>query len=186
VGANHGYFTILGAGLVGERGLVFAFEPNPAVYEQLATHVRLNGFDQRVVLNQEALWDSCGEETFFISRWVQNTGISTLTPGASNIADGGLSPNRTIRVRTETFDQWRAANGVARIDLVKIDAEGAEAHIVRGMQEAVRAGRIGAVVCETEWDSDVHRLLCGFGFVPERLDTIGPLTNIAYAYAQPR
>jgi len=36
-------------------------------------------------------------------------------------------------------------------------------------------------VCETQWDSDAHRLLCGFGFVPEPLDANGPLTNIAYA-----
>jgi FkbM family methyltransferase len=181
VGANHGYFTMLAAGLVGEGGLVFAFEPNPSVYERLVTHVRLNGFDHRVVLMELALWDSSGEETFFVSGWSRNSGISTLTPGASNIADGGLSTDRTIRVRAETFDRWLATNGVARVNLMKIDAEGAEAHIVRGMSEAVRAGRIEAVVCETEWESETHRLLCGFGFVPERLDTNGPLTNIAYA-----
>ena len=181
IGANHGYFTILAAGLVGERGLVFAFEPNPPVYERLETHVRLNGFDHRVVLVREALWDSSGEETFFVSQWSENSGISTLTPGRSNLADGGLSPARTIRVRTETFDHWLAKNGIERVDLVKIDAEGAEAHVVRGMSGALQAGRIAAVVCETEWDSDADRLLCGFGFVPQPLDTNGPLPNIAYA-----
>jgi FkbM family methyltransferase len=181
VGANHGYFTILAAGLVGERGLVFAFEPNPPVYERLDTHVHLNGFDHRVVLVREALWDSSGEETFFVSQWSENSGISTLTPGRSNLADGGLSPARTIRVRTETFDHWLSKNGIEHVDLVKIDAEGAEAHVVRGMSDALRAGRIDAVVCETEWDSDADLLLRGFGFVPQPLDVNGPLTNIAYA-----
>ena len=181
VGANHGYFTILAASLVGERGLVFAFEPNPPVYERLEAHVRLNHFDHRVVLVKEALWDSRGEETFFVSQWSTNNGISTLTPGASNLASGGLSPARTIQVRTETFDHWLAANGVERVDLVKIDAEGAEAHIVRGMSGTLQAGRIDAVVCETEWDSQAHRLLCGFGLLPHTLDSNGPLTNIAYA-----
>lgn len=182
VGANHGYFTILAAGLVGERGLVFAFEPNPPVYERLDTHVRLNAFDHRVVLVEQALWDSSGEATFFVSQWSENNGISTLTPGATNLADGGLSPNRTIRVRTETFDHWLAKNGIERVDLVKIDAEGAEAHVVRGMSGALQARRIDAVVCETEWDSEAHRLLCGFGFAPQALDVNGPLTNIAYAH----
>jgi FkbM family methyltransferase len=180
VGANHGYFTILAAGLVGERGLVIAFEPNPPVHERLETHVRLNGFDHRVVLVRQALWDRSGEQTFFVSQWPENNGISTLTPGASNLASGGLSPERTIRVRTETFDNWLAKNGIERVDLVKIDAEGAEAHVVRGMSGALQAGRIDAVVCETVWDSDAHRLLCGFGFVPQSLDINGPLVNIAY------
>lgn len=107
-----------------------------------------------------------------------------LTPGASNLANGGLSPDRTIRVRTETLDHWLAKDDIERVDLVKIDAEGAEAHVVRGMSGALQAGRVDAVVCETEWDSDAHRLLCGFGFVPQSLDTSGPLTNIAYARPQ--
>jgi FkbM family methyltransferase len=181
VGANHGYFTILAAGLVGESGLVLAFEPNPPVYERLDAHVRLNGFDHRVVLVRQALWDMNGEETFFVSQRPENNGISTLTPGASNLADGGLSPERTIRVRTQTFDSWLANNGIERVDVVKIDAEGAEAHVVRGMSCALRAGRIDTVVCETVWDSDAHRLLCGFGFAPQSLDINGPLRNIAYA-----
>jgi FkbM family methyltransferase len=181
IGANHGFFTILAAGLVGEGGLVFAFEPNPPVYERLGTHVRLNGFEHRVVLREQALWDSNGEAAFFVSQWRENNGISTLTPGASVVADGGLSPERTIRVRTETFDHWLGTNRIERVHLVKIDAEGSEAHVVRGMAGALQAGRIDAVVCETEWHGEAHRLLCGFGFIPQALDTIGPLTNIAYA-----
>ena len=116
VGANHGYFTILAAGLVGERGLVFAFEPNPPVYERLATHVRLNGFDHRVVLVEQALWDSSGEETFFVSQWSANNGISTLTPGASNIADGGcrrIEPFECARRRSTTG--WRRTASSASI-----------------------------------------------------------------------
>lgn len=184
VGANHGYFTILAAGLVGERGRVFAFEPNPPVFERLATHVRLNGFDHRVVLMDNAVWDSNGDRTFFVSQWAGNNGISTLTPGASIIEGGGLSADRTIQVRAETFDHWLATSAVDRIDLLKIDAEGSEAHVVRGMSGALREGRIDAVLCETQWDSEAHRLLCGSGFVPQALETNGPLTNIAYARSQ--
>ena len=182
VGANHGYFTILAAALVGERGRVFAFEPNPPVYEQLDQHVRLNDFGRRVVLVQQALSDTSQEGApFFVSQFGGNSVLSSLMPAASTLAIGGLSPDRTILVRTGTFDRWLAASGVRRVDLVKIDTEGAEAHVVRGMSEALRDGRVGAVVCETRWDSDAHRLLCGFGLVPQALETVGPLANIAYA-----
>jgi hypothetical protein len=71
-------------------------------------------------------------------------------------------------------------NHIDRVDLLKIDAEGAEAHVVRGMSAALQAKRIDAIVCETQWDSEAHRLLCESGFVPRALETNGPLTNIAY------
>jgi FkbM family methyltransferase len=180
VGANHGYFTILAASLVGARGLVAAFEPNPPVYERLDMHVRLNGFERRVLLMNTALSDTTGDQTFFVSQWNGNTGISTLTPGASIIDAGGLSADRTIQVRAETLDHWLAMNHIDRVDLLKIDAEGAEAHVVRGMAAALEAKRIDTIVCETQWDSEAHRLLCESGFVPQALDTNGPLTNIAY------
>jgi len=180
VGANHGYFTILAASLVGARGLVVAFEPNPPVYERLDMHVRLNGFERRVMLVNSALSDSDGDQTFFVSQWTGNTGISTLTPGASIIDGGGLSADRTIQVRAEALDHWLAMNPIDRIALLKIDAEGAEAHVVRGMSALLQAKRIDAIVCETQWDSEAHRLLCGSGFVPRALETNGPLTNIAY------
>jgi FkbM family methyltransferase len=185
VGANHGYFTLLAAAFVGETGRVFAFEPNPPVYEQLRTHVRLNGFEQRVVLRQEALSDTAGDRArLFVSQSLRNSGLSTLIPGACSIADGGLSPANTIAVRTGTFDSWLSTSGVQHVDLVKIDTEGSETAVVRGMAAALGRGRVGAVVCETRWDSEAHQLLCAAGLVPERLDTNGPLTNIGYA--QPR
>lgn len=181
VGANHGYFTMLAASLVGDRGRVFAFEPNPRVCEQLENHVRLNAFEPRVVLLEQALWDERGEHRLFVSQWQENSGVSTLMPGASLIAQGGVLPDQTIPVRTETFDRWLATSGIERVDLVKIDTESSEAQVVRGMSGALQARRVEAVVCETRWESEAHRLLCGFGFLPQSLDVNGPLTNIAYA-----
>jgi FkbM family methyltransferase len=181
VGANHGYFTVLAAALVGEEGRVYAFEPNPPVYEQLAEHVRLNHLEQRVVLLQGALSDTAGDGArLFVSQCPGNSGLSSLVPGAESIAAGSLSAASTISVRTDTFDRWLETAGVGRVDLVKIDTEGAETHVVRGMSKALLEKRVGAVVCETQWGSEAHRLLCASGLVPEVIETAGTLANIAY------
>ena len=178
VGANHGYFTILAAGLVGERGLVFAFEPNPPVYERLDMHVRLNGFERSRHGREQALSDS-GDQTFSSRNGPEHWHFDAHARRIDH-RRGRPSADRTIQVRTETFDHWLAMNHIDRVDLLKIDAEGAEAHVVRGMSGALQPKRIDAIVCETQWDSDAHRLLCKSGFVPQALETNGPLTNIAY------
>src|SRR6266853_1024400 len=107
---------------------------------------------------QQALWDTTGEQDLFVSQWSWNSGVSTLTPSPLTIAEGALSPERTIPVRTETFDHWLAASGVEHVDLMKVDAEGAEDHVVRGMSGALQARRVHRIVCETQWDSGAHQM----------------------------
>jgi len=184
IGANHGYFSMLAAAKVGPTGRVAAFEPNPAVFAQLATHVALNGFESRVLLSPMALADEpTPAATLFVSRDPGNSGLSSLTPSDEAIATGSLSSAETIAVRVETFDNWFAESGLDRIDLVKIDVEGGEGRVVAGMQHTIAAGSVGAVICETVWDSEAHRVLCGAGYVPQALDAVGHLTNVLYARA---
>jgi FkbM family methyltransferase len=181
VGANHGYFTLVAAALVGREGRVFSFEPNPPVFDQLLEHVRLNAFTDRVVGVQQALADAADPNgILFVSQCRENSGLSTLSPSQVHVAKGDLSHDRTVRVRIDTFDRWRASAGVEQIDLVKIDTERAEDRVVGGMAASLAAGCIDRVICETTTDSAAHRLLCDAGFVPEVLDTVGPLMNIAY------
>jgi len=180
VGANHGYFTLLAAALVGERGGVFSFEPNPDTRARLAVHVARNGFESRVTVESAALCDTAGSGRLYLSRWPANSGITSLTPSPENLADGGLSPEHTIDVDTDTFDAWRAGRKVGRIAIVKMDAEGAEDLIVRGMCASLRAGAVDAVVCETRGDSEAHRTLLSHGFAATMLEQNGPLTNIGY------
>lgn len=123
VGANIGYFTLLGASLVGNSGRVLAVEPNPEVRAQLERNLSRNGM-RNVQLFDCALSDAEEELTLFIGP-PDNTGISSFrTPRDST---------RSITVRTIPFDigfppaQTRAA-------MVKVDVEGAELRVLRGMR----------------------------------------------------
>lgn len=187
IGANHGYFSMLAAALAGPGGRVFAFEPNPAVMAQLQTHIRLNGFESRITPLHMALSDrSADDARLFVSQVPGNSGLSSLTPLPSAIDRGSLSAEHTIPVRIDTFDRWLASSGVARVDVVKIDVEGAEQRVVAGMAGSLAARRIGAILCETIWDGGAHRALCDAGFTPTLLDPLDGNANILYSHPEHR
>jgi FkbM family methyltransferase len=187
IGANHGYFSLLASALTGPSGRVFAFEPNPAVFAQLRTHVRLNGFEARITTLDLALADvSDADARLFVSRVSTNSGLSSLTPSAAAFGRGSLSRNETVAVRVETFDRWLATSGLSRVDVVKIDVEGAEHRVVAGMAGSLASRRIGAVVCEAVWDGAAHRALCASGFTPTVLDRLDENANILYSHSDHR
>jgi FkbM family methyltransferase len=181
VGANHGYFSMLAAALVGERGRVVSFEPNPAVFEQLQTHVRLNHFEHRVAAHQIALADEPDPAArFFVSQSAVNSGLSSLTPPEETLKTGQLSGAHTIAVRVDTFDHWFRTSELTRVDLLKIDVEGGEAQVVGGMQASLAGGVIAQIILETVWDSPAHRAVCAAGYEARVLDRVGPLSNVLY------
>jgi hypothetical protein len=81
VGANVGYFSILAAGLVGNQGRVYGFEPNPKLRDDYMRSVGINSFEDRIQLTEIALSNQDLEGVdFFVSLAESNTGLSSLTP----------------------------------------------------------------------------------------------------------
>jgi len=180
IGANHGYFTLLAASLVGDAGHVVAFEPNPHVFDQLQTHVVLNDLASRVSLQSCALGDRVGVAPLYVSQVPSNSGLSSLTPNPELLGTGGLSRAGTVMVRLDTFDRFLASSGLTTVDLVKIDVEGAEAEVVAGMADALGRRAVRSLIMETTWESDAHRALCAAGYDPRPLDEVGSLVNVLY------
>jgi FkbM family methyltransferase len=150
------------------------------VFRALARHVELNRFGDRVRLYDCALSDTSAEAArFFVSQSPVNNGLSSLlldeAPGAHQ-----LSGQSAIDVRTLTFDRWLEDVSLDRVDLLKMDVEGAELQVLRGMQRAFDHRRVRRIVCETTWDGPAHRLLVRHGYAATPLEPIGPLINIAY------
>lgn len=186
IGANHGYFSLLAASLVGAGGQVVAFEPNPRVFQQLQTHVRLNGFTDRVRLETCALADQPEEGArLYVSQVETNSGLSSLTPNEHTLALGGLSEEATVPVTVNTFDRWLAASGLlttrAVIDVMKIDVEGAEARVLAGMSDTLRRRVIRALIVETTWNGPAHQLIASAGYDVRPLDHgDGGLCNLLF------
>jgi FkbM family methyltransferase len=139
VGANMGYFTCLAALAVradGASGQVWAFEPDPDSYEFLADNVALNWLFEGVHLERKGVFSRAASLTLYKrEKYVGNTSL-----GEVNDNDLARIMDRQTRHEVEvvSLDDYFLPRGQP-IDLVKIDVEGAEPHVIEGMSGLLRA-----------------------------------------------
>jgi len=124
IGMHLGYYTTLFACLVGDRGLVHAFEPTPTTRE--IAHCNVGRYPQ-VTVHPFAVWSGEGAMTFrdFGPQWMAFNSLRD-----ARIKQGPPAP-RLIEVPTISLDRFRRDLGRS-ISLIKIDAESAEQEILRG------------------------------------------------------
>lgn len=136
VGAHVGFFTLLGARLVGSTGRVYSFEPSPENLIILRHNIKLNHL-QQVDIVEAAVTDRTGRADLILGMSSDN----------SRLGDARAITGSSIRVRTISLDDAVQRHGFSPPSLVKIDAEGAEADVLRGMAQTVERHR-PIVVCE--------------------------------------
>lgn len=155
VGANEGYFSVLGGQIVGPAGRVVAIEPQSRLRAVVEENIRLNGLNN-VVLYQTAISDAEGVADLY------------LTPDVNTGASGLTRQNRyavpTQPVPTTTLANVLATAGVEKIDLMKMDIEGFEYEAIMGSKDLFRGGRVRAIALELHLD-----LIRGRGHDPDEL-----------------
>lgn len=130
VGANIGYFSIIGAALVGERGAVHSFEADPDCLSRLAGNARDYPW---VATYPTAVADYTGEIAFYRSPKKGESGWGTVFEDAS--------ARDKVVVPVCTLDRWSADQSVNKIGLLKMDVEGAEYRVLQGGRATLRATR---------------------------------------------
>ena len=125
VGANIGIHTVIMAKCVGETGHVYAFEPSPNNVKLLKGTMNLNGF-QNVSIIDKAVSDKPDKKLFYFSN-----GIS-----AHSLSDFGYGKG-TIEVDVESLDHF-FENLNKKINFLKIDAEGYDFRVVKGMENILK------------------------------------------------
>jgi FkbM family methyltransferase len=132
VGANIGYFTLLGSGLVGASGSVVAIEASPAIFAVLCENVRLNGQTNVRTVNMAVL-DRPATLPFYSG-----------PPGNAGMASVRRHPD------VETYECTIGADTLPRLctqpelssaRIVKIDVEGVECEVTEGLRDALPAMR---------------------------------------------
>lgn len=141
IGANIGYYTILAAKRIGNNGRVLAIEPQPSVYQNLRRNVSLNDLNSNVTTFQIAASNKEGEVVFH----VPEVGLEAL---ASQQLNGRFESKATITLPCRRVDDVVFENQIGHVDLVKIDAEGAELSIFEGMSSVLSGEKKPVLIFE--------------------------------------
>jgi FkbM family methyltransferase len=128
IGANQGGFTIFAAKRL-ENGKVLAFEPAANIYQQLTENVQLNSFDN-VVLFNFALFDKEGKADIFSE--APDPTSSIYNEGLPSLFSTHKQSIKLGETELRTLDSVLEQNRLSRLDVIKIDVEGAELMVLRG------------------------------------------------------
>jgi len=145
IGANIGFFSCIGARLVGESGHVYAFEPVVKNVNAIRRNVKLNRFDN-VTIIEKAVGRSNGKAQLLLTK---NTGGHTL---ASAGAPHNVIDTQTVGV--VSVDSLVSTKAIEPPSVVKIDVEGAEVDVLSGMANTIKIYR-PIIIYEID-DEDIH------------------------------
>jgi FkbM family methyltransferase len=167
IGANRGHFTRLFSWIVGKRGAVHAFEPQPGTFAILQMAMARAGRPPNVTLNLCALGDTQGEAV--LHQPESDDGQASLRTHR----DGSWTRAQAVHryeCQVRTLDDY-AAN-MTRLDFVKCDVEGAELLVVKGGRATLkRLMPLLWLECNADWTRD-------FGSTPQ--DLIAELRKLGY------
>jgi FkbM family methyltransferase len=127
VGANSGVYTLKGARIVGSDGIVLSLEPNPDLLTVLKRNTARNRLNN-VRLRGLAAAEECREFPFFEINNKPNS-FSLISRGE------GTTSFSVLTVDLDSLVRWE---GIRRVDVIKIDAEGAEDRVLAGASNIIR------------------------------------------------
>ncbi len=151
IGAHVGLFALLAA-IGGEHRTIYAFEPVPRIIRYLETNVAVN-FAQNVKIIPHAATNCDGEILLYIPD-------SIRLPATASTLSSYRSHTAEITVPATKLDTFARQNHLSQIDLVKIDAEGAEDKVLDGARFVLERDN-PTIICEV-----LH------GFVSDTLEDI--------------
>ncbi|HYE96786.1 MAG TPA: FkbM family methyltransferase [Rubricoccaceae bacterium] len=167
VGANEGYFSVIAGRLVGSGGRVVAVEPQARLHAVILKNCALNG-----ITNVELCGNAVGREPAMRTLHL----APTTNHGSSSFYRGTRYAVRTQDVETATLGQVLDQFGLERVDLMKMDIEGAEYEALLGGEAVFRARRVRRLALELHpvaldrqgaTPDDLLRLLAGWGYRPD-------------------
>jgi FkbM family methyltransferase len=144
VGAHIGYHTLLASRLVGPSGRVYAFEPSVTAYAALRANVSLNAAANVTTLRMAA--GASDGRALLVEPPPGNTGEASVR---MIVSDGHFAgPPEPEEVAVRSVASVVGPQDARRLRLVKIDVEGFEPEVLRGVAGLFAEGHSPALVVE--------------------------------------
>ena len=169
VGANLGYYTLLGAACVGRGGRVVAFEPFPPAWERLQKNLGLNGFGQVMSLNV-AVSSAEGTAPLYFEREVADGVATFIRPEC---------PTSSVLCTTLSLDQMLKERHERPPLVMKVDVEGWEKAVLDGARHLLASPAPPMLLLEME---EAHFVRAG----SSRHEIEQVLSRLGYTAYQPR
>lgn len=125
---------------------IHCFEANPSVFQYLHTQYAA---EKDLYFNPVALSERIGELSFFATRVAEVSSLLSPTQRMQNLSVEHKYDYEEITVPSETLDHYCETQHISRIDLLKIDVQGAELSVLKGAQGLLSAGAVSMIYLET-------------------------------------
>ncbi|MEO5718837.1 MAG: FkbM family methyltransferase [Chthoniobacterales bacterium] len=144
IGANAGIYS-LAAAAANPQATVNAFEPTPQVASHLRSTVSTNSLSDRIRVHELAVGAVSGTAAlnFFSGERDDNEGMNFVS--ATGVAV------KSCPIAVVSLDDFCRRRGIERLDLVKIDVQGAEADVLTGAANLLSNQALGTLFLELNW-----------------------------------
>jgi FkbM family methyltransferase len=183
-GANFGYYSLLMASMIGPKGHLYAVEPNPRTTNLLKKTLNINGFRDRSTVVEAALADRDNLEVSFKIPKNEPKNAHILRKG--EVADS-LNTNlfEIITVVAKRLDS--IVSDKEKIDFIKIDVEGAEHMLWRGMKNILQNNQDIIILLEVNSqrysDSEAfYKEIADNGFILRAVDNENGIIEVERDY----
>ncbi len=174
IGANVGFFTILGARLVGPAGRAIAFEPVPACARAVARNIELNAFEHAEI-REAAVGAAGGRAQLLVVGEASWSHLASTGRHADVRAE--------LDVEVVSIDELVGDGAIPPPDAVKIDTEGAELQVIAGMRATIERHH-PAIVCELhDTNAEFCALMAELGYETTNLDGPAPVIDAGPVHA---
>ncbi len=147
VGANLGYYSLLAARVGASH--VYAFEAQPSTYELLGKNVIINWMTKFITYEHLAVYSHTTDLEFFVRN--HYPGNSSLGFTAPDQLEKWFDTTTAVKIHAVSIDDY-FADKPGKIDLIKVDVEGAEPAVFEGARRTLAKNRDIKILCE--WSPD--------------------------------
>ncbi len=167
IGSNGGLYSLIAA-KKSKNIKILAFDPSNAANYFVNENIRINGFSDKIRFFKIAMSDKTETLDFFEVKNRKYPYLKYNLGGSSSLINHPKLFNK-ISVQAYSFDNFLAENPKYNfeIDFIKIDAEGAEPNIIRGMKATIEKYK-PIIVCEILMDNvggEIEKLFSDLGYL---------------------